>query len=92
MYIFVKFNSNNCVGNESTFISEDEIDYYTSYSFPYFATIEAYSSYFILSIPIVQDCILENNEIFRVSAIPPELPNGHIRCIADVIIVDDDGT
>ena len=39
----------------------------------------------------MQDCILENNEIFRVSAIPAELPDGHIRCIADVIIIDDDG-
>ena len=40
----------------------------------------------------MQDCILEINEIFRVIAIPPELPDGHTRCTADVIIVDDDGT
>ena len=83
---------NYCVGNESTSITEDEIDYYTSYSFPYYAIVEAYSSYFILNIPIVQDCIFENNELFRVIAIPPELPDGHIQCTADVIIVDDDGT
>ena len=90
MYVFVKFISNNCVGNERA-RSEDEIDYYTSYSFPNFATVEAYSSYFILNISIVQDCILENNELFRVAAIPSELPDGHTRCTADVVIVDDDG-
>ena len=40
----------------------------------------------------MQDCILEDNEIFRVIAIPPELPDGYWRCHADVVIVDDDGT
>ena len=40
----------------------------------------------------MQDHILENSEIFRVNAIPSELPDGHARCTADVIIVDDDGT
>ena len=74
-------------------MNDDEIDYYTSYTFPYYAIVEAYSSYFILNISIVQDCILENYELFRVISIPPELPDGHIRCTADVIIADDnDGT
>ena len=83
---------NYCVGNEITFITEDGIDYYTSYSYPFYTIVEAYSSYFILSIPIVQDYIFEDNELFRVIAIPSELPDGHTRCTADVIIVDDDGT
>ena len=88
----IKYDVNNSIGNESSFMTDDEIDYYTSYSFPYFAIVEAYSSYFILNISIVQDCILESHEFFYVIASPPELPDGHIQCRAGVFIVDNRGT
>ena len=29
--------------------------------------------------------------MIRVAAIPPALPIGHIRCVADIIIADNDG-
>ena len=64
-------------------------DYYASYAFPDKATIPAGTTEFLLKIKIVDDKILENNELFRIVAVPPDIPDGHIRCTADVIIRDD---
>ena len=44
-----------------------------------------------MKVRIVDDRRLESNELFRVTAIPPAIPEDHIRCTADVIIVDNDG-
>ena len=41
---------------------------------------------------IVDDSRLEINELFRVIAIPPEVPSGQTSSLADFIIRDDDGT
>ena len=44
-----------------------------------------------MKIKIVNDKIQEDTELFRIAAVPPDIPDGHIRCTADVIIGDDDG-
>ena len=79
---------NNSRQNESKL---HEIDYYTSYSWPEFITVPKGTVDFFLNITIVDDNKLEDNELLRVITIPPVLPDGHIRCTADLIIFDDDG-
>ena len=44
-----------------------------------------------MKVRIVDDRRLENTELIRVAAIPPTLPVDHIRCTADILIVDNDG-
>ena len=46
---------------------------------------------FQVNIRIVDDEFLEDNELLRIVAIPPELPKDYNYCSADVIINDDDG-
>ena len=46
---------------------------------------------FQVNISIIDDRDLEDNELLRIVAIPPELPNNYNNCSADVIINDDDG-
>ena len=46
---------------------------------------------YTLKVRIVDDRRLEKNELIRIAAIPPVLPMGHIRCTADIIIIDNDG-
>ena len=84
----INFYGFNCTGSESA-LTEDDIDYYTSYSYPNFAIVEAYSTQFLLNISIVQDCKAEDNELFRIIAVPFHIPVGHISCSADVVIVND---
>ena len=69
----------------------DNIDYYTSYAFPNKAIIPAGTTKFLLKVKIVNDKRLEDNEIFRIVADPPDIPNNHFTCSTDVIIWDDDG-
>ena len=49
------------------------------------------STYYILKIKIVDDDRMEDKEVFRITAIPEDLPDGHIYCTTDVYIEDDDG-
>ena len=49
------------------------------------------SMYYTLKIKIVDDDRMEDDEVFRITAIPEDLPDGHIYCTADVYIKDDDG-
>ena len=67
------------------------IDYYAAYHYPNFAVVPANTTYFTLNITIVDDSVLENSELVRIVAIPPRVPDGHLRCLADLVIVDDDG-
>ena len=53
--------------------------------------ISLYSTEFLLKLKIEDDKRLENNEIFRIIAVPPELPDGFSPCTADIIILDNDG-
>ena len=46
---------------------------------------------YTLKVKIVDDKRLEKNELTHIAAIPPALPMGHIRCTADIIIMDNDG-
>ena len=82
-------NHCNFAGNQTLRVGE-ATDYYTSYSFPNFATVEKSTTVFSLEIHIVQDNILESTELFRIVAISPNVPSGYLLCSADVIIVDDD--
>ena len=61
-------------------------------AFPTFDTIPAYERHYTLNITIVPDEILENNELFDVTANPQHVPDGHLECSTDVIIKDDDGS
>ena len=83
MYISIIF-----VGNHS---GNEDFDYYTAISFPYFDIISPYERHYTLNVTIVPDRILENNELFHVTAIPQHVPAGRPECSVDVIIVDDDG-
>jgi len=44
-----------------------------------------------LNITIKDDTHLEDNEVFRIEAAPPAVPDGYERCHADIVILDDDG-
>ena len=44
-----------------------------------------------LTLNIVNDKRLESNELFRIVAVPPELPINLTYAAAEVIIRDDDG-
>ena len=77
------------VGDETT-TNADDIDYLVSYSFPNFAPIAAGVGSFNLELPIIDDARVENNELLRIAAIPPNVPSSTIRDTADVIIIDDD--
>ena len=70
---------------------EAGIDYYTAIAFPIFDTIPAYTRHYTLSIEIVPDRILEDNELFYVTAKPQHVPFGQPDCRVSVIIRDDDG-
>ena len=78
----------NFVENESGITN---IDYYTSLAFPNFDTIPAYERHYTLNVTIVPDQILENNELFDVTAKPEHVPAGQPECSTAVIIRDDDG-
>ena len=80
------------LGNETT-QELDEIDYYTSVAYPNFDTIPPYTRDYMLTIDIVDDTRLENNELFQVTPSPERVPDGHTvtDCRVDVIITDDDG-
>ena len=92
----VTYDGNTCmllqffVGNH-THTVEASIDYYTAIAFPNFDTIPAYTSHYTLSVKIVADRILEDNELFYVTVIPEHLPFGQPDCRVAVIIRDDDG-
>ena len=60
-------------------------------SFPNFDIIPANTTHYTLKIDIVSDRILEDNELFRVTAVPQHRPAGQPDCSAFVIIKDDDG-
>ena len=68
----------------------NETDYCTSYSFPFFDTIEAHTTEYVLKIPIIDDGILEGKEVIRITAIPSTSPNGYDRNTTDLIIEDND--
>ena len=89
--MLIKFNGYNFAGNVSSPAMENKIDYYAPYAWPDFATICKGTDDFLLHIKTVDDERLEDHELLRVIAIPPHLPEGHIRCTADLIIHDDDG-
>ena len=76
------------VGNHSV---EEGFDYYTSMSFPNFDIIPANTTIYTLKIDIVADRILEDNELFDVTALPQYRPSDQPHCRVSVIIVDDDG-
>ena len=42
-------------------------------------------------IEIVNDTRMEDHELIRLAALPEVLPDGHVHCTTDVIIMDDDG-
>ena len=65
----------NFVGNH-THTVEAGIDYYTAKAFPNCDTIPAYTSHYILSVEIVPDRTLEDNELFYVTVIPEHIPLG----------------
>ena len=83
MYVVIIF-----VGNHTI---EEGIDYYTSSAFPYIDLIPAYSKVYTLKINVVADRILEDNELFYVTANPQHVPDGQPDCRVSVIIRDDDG-
>ena len=78
----------NFVGNHSV---EESFDYYTSVSFPNFDIVPAYTTHYTLKIDIVADRILEDNELFQVTALPQHRSAGQPDCSVSVIIADDDG-
>ena len=80
------------LGND-TAMKEDDIDYYTSVAYPTFHTIPPNTTDYMLTIDIVNDTRLENNELFQVTPSPEHVPDGHTitDCRVDVIIMDDDG-
>ena len=84
MYIFIIF-----VGNHSG--NEEPIDYYTTKTFPDFDIIPPYERDYILNVTIVADRMLEDNELFHITAVPQHVPAGQPECSVDVIIRDDDG-
>ena len=99
--MFAIYIGNNTSSNESV------IDFYTQYtSLNDSAKIEKNTSYFLLNIPINDDFRLENNEEIHIAVIPfeheipvehgipadSEIPDGHVICLTDVTIIDDDGT
>lgn len=80
--INVKFNDYNF------YTSLDEFDYYALTNS---VTIPKDAVNFSLCIEIVDDGRFETNELLRVFAIPPVLPDGYVYSTADLIIFDDDG-
>ena len=76
-------------GNESG-LNSDEIDYYTSYSYPNYAKVQQYAESFMLKITIVQDNKFEDNERIEIIAIPRELPENHTYSRTILGITDDD--
>ena len=77
------------IGDETN-LNADHIDYLVVYPFLNFAPIAAGVGSFTLEVPIIDDARVENDEILRISAIPPNIPDGNIRDFADLIIIDDD--
>ena len=80
----------NITGNHTT-TNENIIDYYASYIYPNTVIIPAGTQDFLLNIRIVNDRRLENNELFRITAVVPNVPEGKFLCTTDMIIRDDDG-
>ena len=80
----------NFTGNHTT-TNESIIDYYAKYIYPNTVIIPAGTQDFLLTIDIVDDRRLENNELFRITAGVPDVPDGEVLCSTDVIIRDDDG-
>ena len=78
------------VGNDTDGITDNEIDFYSSYAWPDFATIPKGTEYFILSVRIVDDGRLEGTEQFHIVPVTAKLPAGEIRLRTKVIIVDND--
>ena len=76
-------------GDENS-TNADDLDYLVSYSFPNFAPIAAGVGSFTLEVPIIDDAKVENDELLRISAIPPTIPSSHIRDTADINILNDD--
>ena len=54
-------------------------------------TIPANTSHFNLSINIIDDKDLEDNEFVRITICPPEIPDNLVANFTDVIIEDNDG-
>ena len=79
----------NFVGNHTS--TEEGFDYYTSISFPTHDIIPAYTRHYTLTVDIVPDNVIEENELLRVIAIPLHVPLGQYYCSTDVVILDDDG-
>ena len=77
------------IGNATS--GGDDFDYYATYTYPYFATVERGSTEFELKIPIVDDDILEDHDLIRITALAPDYPDGKVPCSTDLIIRDDDG-
>ena len=80
------------LGND-TAVTEDDIDYYTSVAYPNVHIIPPNTREYMLTIEIVDDTKLENNELFQVIPSPEHVPDGHTATDfrVDVIIMDDDG-
>ena len=53
-------------------------------------TIPANTSQFSLNVNIIDDKDLEDNELFRITILPPEIPDNLTADFSDVIIMDDD--
>ena len=54
-------------------------------------TIPANTSHFNLSVNIIDDKDLEDNEFFHITILPSVIPNGLAANSTDVIIEDNDG-
>ena len=89
----VCFHNNHVViyfiGNESG-LTESEIDFLTSYAWPYFYIVKKDSVKFTLDITIIGDDELEDNELFRIYVDEPKAPAGIVASSMDIIIWNDD--
>ena len=70
--------------------TDDPIDYLTAYNVDSFVYIPAGSAEFILRVPIIDDTEIEQTELVRIKATPPNMPDGTNPCDADILIIDND--
>ncbi|MXX99137.1 MAG: cadherin-like beta sandwich domain-containing protein, partial [Gammaproteobacteria bacterium] len=71
-------------------LSAGNSDYLARFARPRYVTVFAGEDELVLPIEIIDDDEIEADELFRLAVIPPRLPDGHIRCTADVRIHDND--
>lgn len=55
------------------------------------ATIEAGDTHYELTINIIDDDKLEDNELVRITILPSVIPTNHNPGSVDITIIDDDG-